>query len=296
MYMQLNVLLRFYISINNSGIHREDYLKTAKGILDFFINHYNLSNGFPQMITPDGTIIKSEGMAGTMLMLGMLLYGMATGDKNYIEVGKKTFDYYYDHYLAQNLAAGAALDTCCVDKESAGPVLRAALMLERLTGEYTYLEKAENIACYLQTWMFYYDIKFPKGCDADRIELRTTGATSVSVQHHHLDCWALFYVPDMIYLADKTGNTCWQKAADHLYAFSISFISDGTLKLHGMQRPVGGQNEGVFHCSWGSPQEKAGDMNDWLVSWVKTYQLIATIYLMNRELSTDAKTSFLGCD
>ena len=69
-----------------------------------------------------------------------------TGEEKYLSAGKASFDFYYDTYLSRNAAAGGALDTYCIDKESAGPILRAALMLERLTDDASYLEKAENIA------------------------------------------------------------------------------------------------------------------------------------------------------
>lgn len=53
----------------------------------------------------------------------------------------------------------------------------------------------------------------------------------------------------------------------------MQYISDGSLKLHGMIRPLGAQNEAVFQCNLHSESESKGLLNDWLVIWVKTFQL-----------------------
>jgi hypothetical protein len=76
-------------------------------------------------------------------------------------------------------------------------VLRAALLLHRLTGTEEYLRKAENVAHYLMTWCFYHDVPFAEGTDCALLGVQTTGGTSVSAAHHHLDCWGAYYVPDM---------------------------------------------------------------------------------------------------
>ena len=42
-----------------------------------------------------------------------------------------------------------------------------------------------------------------------------------------------------------------------------------------MRRMAGAQNEAVIQCNWHSPDEDKGRLNDWLIIWVKTFQLDA---------------------
>lgn len=267
--------LNCYMLLKNGGIEKSEYLECARGVLDMLLHYPSLGKGFPQTINEKGEVICDLGMAGGMMTVAALQMYRVTGEEKYLSAGKTSFDFYYDHYLSKNAAAGGALDTYCIDKESAGPILRSALMLERLTGDISYLEKAENIASYLQTWMFYYDIPFPKGTDAERTGFTTFGATAVSAQHHHLDCWASFYIPDFRYLAERTEHIVWKYAAEALREYTFGGISDGKTELHGFLRPAGAQNEAIFQSDWSfDGKHKKGEFNDWLVSWVNAFRLL----------------------
>lgn len=264
-----------YILLKNGGIERRDYLETAKSVLDVFLSYPLRKKGFPQTVDADGKVVCDLGMAGTMMTVAVLQFYRATGEEKYLRAGERSFDFYYKEYLSRNVAAGGALDTYCIDKESAGPVLRSALMLARITNNGAYLEKAKKIACYLQTWMFYYDIPFPAETDADRMRFTTLGATAVSAQHHHLDCWAGYYAPDLRYLADITGEDLWRRASDYIREYNFQVISDGKTVLHGLIRPAGAQNEAIFQSDWSfDGNHKKGEFNDWLVSWVNAFRLM----------------------
>lgn len=51
------------------------------------------------------------------------------------------------------------------------------------------------------------------------------------------------------------------------------FIGDGKLTIHGEVRPVGSQNEALFHCRWDYETGKRGQLNDWLVAWPCAFRL-----------------------
>ncbi len=272
--------LNCYVLLKNGGIEREDYLETARGVIDAVLPTLAGGEGFAQTVNERGETVSALGMAGTMMTVAVLQMYSVTGEETYLNAGRQSFDFYYDRYLSRNMAAGAALDTYCVDKESAGPVLRASLMLHTLTGDESYLRKAEHVACYLSTWMFYYDVPFPEGSDAESYGFRTLGATAVSAQHHHLDCWGSYYAPDLRYLAKLSGDPAWQIAAVCLHEYTMQAISDGETVLHGLVRPAGGQNEAIFQSNWSfDGKNKKGQFNDWLVSWVNAFRLMDLVHL-----------------
>lgn len=227
----------------------------------------------PQIVYPEGSIAVKDGAAGAVLNLGIIYAYSIFQDKIYLEFGTRYFLSYYKKYLSNSVCAGGALDTYCIDKESAGPLLRCSLLLYKYTKNEEYLKMAENIAHYLMTWAFYFNVPFDKLTDCGQLNIKTVGGTAVSAAHHHIDCWGVFYVPDMLELYELTINKAYLLHAQDLWNFTLQYISDGSLKLHDMVRPLGAQNEAVFQCNWHSESESKGLLNDWLVIWVKTFQL-----------------------
>ncbi len=253
----------------------DEFLSQAEncvdGICEVFFKNY--PQKLPQAVYPDGSLAIEKGCAGAILAAGIAYAYKVFKQEKYLRFAIKYFDAYYDEYLKNSLCAGGALDTYCVDKESAGPILRTALLLYEYTNDKNYLQKAENIAHYLMTWTFYFNVPFDKNTDCGKLDIKTVGGTAVSVAHHHIDCWGIFYVPDMIKLYNLTCNAAYLTQAEMLWNFTLQYSSDGNLVLHGMKRPYGTQNEAVIQCNWHGVDESKGLLNDWLVAWVKTFQL-----------------------
>ncbi len=259
--------------LRSAGIDASKYEESCRRIAGYYFEYFP-HGGFPQISDPLGRVINPDGCAGAMLVLGFLFAYSYFGERRYLDRGREAFDFYYNTYLKNSIAAGGALDTYCIDKESAGPILRAALKLYDTTGEPEYLDKAKQVAYYLMTWTFYHDVPFPPESDCTRMGVRTTGGTSVSTAHQHLDVWGVYYVPDMVRLYELTGNSAFLEQAKILWLFTLQYISDGALTLHGLTRPKGAQNEAVLHNNWNwSADGKKGQLNDWLVSWVTTFRL-----------------------
>ena len=261
--------------LKQAGQDVSKYEDMARKIAGYYVEYFP-EGAFPQISDAIGGVITKEGCAGTMLVLGYLSAYKYFGDQQYFDRAKSAYDFYYDTYLSNSIAAGGALDTYCIDKESAGPMLRASLWLYDITGDKAYVDKAKQVAYYLMTWTFYHDVEFPKDSDCALMGVRTTGGTSVSTAHHHIDVWGVYYTPDMVKLYELTGNVAFYEQAKILWLFTLQYISDGTLTLHGMTRGRGAQNEALLHCTWNwSADGKKGQLNDWLVSWVTTFQMDA---------------------
>ncbi len=259
--------------LKKAGIDAAKYENACHGIASYYLTHFP-SGGFPQISSPTGEVIVEDGCAGTMLTVGFLTAYKYFGRPEYLKRGLEAFDFYYNTFLANSIAAGGALDTYCIDKESAGPMLRASLLLYELTGEAQYVEKSKQVAYYLMSWTYHHDVAFPAESDCARLGVRTTGGTSVSTAHQHLDVWGAYYVPDMVRLGELTGNRAFSEQAKILWLFTLQYLSDGSLTLHGMTRPRGAQNEAVLHCGWNwSETGKKGELNDWLVAWVTTFKM-----------------------
>ncbi|MBR5150807.1 MAG: hypothetical protein IKW61_05855 [Bacteroidaceae bacterium] len=221
-----------------------------------------------------GECLYRDGTVGAFMIAPMLsAYGL-TGDKKYLTSALKAYDYYYDEFDRNGYTTAGALDTWCVDKESSMPMLRASLQLFDVTGDSAYIDKAEHISYYLSTWLWHYKAAYDGDTDMMLYDYNTFGATSVSVQHHHLDVYALLWVGEWLRLAELTGNDVWREKALAVWTNGCQLISDGALNINGLVRPVGGQNEAFFNCRWGfggTPGKSR--INNWLVAWPGAFRL-----------------------
>jgi hypothetical protein len=104
----------------------------------------------------------------------------------------------------------------------------------------------------------------------------TFGGTAVSTSHHHIDPFALCYVPDLMELSRLTLEPQWKERALAIWANGVQGISDGATELMGKSaRPLGSQDEGYLHTRWGRSDEKDGyfSLSQWLVAWPGAFRL-----------------------
>lgn len=280
---KINSIISLLKSLN---INTAKYEKIRDNAINYYLNNFK-TGMFPQIIDVKGNIIKKDGCAGTIMILGFLSSYQLTKNKDYLKRGIEAYKCYNNTYLTHSLFAGGALDTYCIDKESAGPMLKASLLLYEITNDKNYIEDAKKIASYLMTWCFYHDVKFKRNTDCYKLKIKTTGSTAVSTCHNHIDCWGLFYVSDFIKLYKITKRKTYKIHAEILWNFTVQYVSDGSLKLHGMLRPLGAENEAIIQCNWHSNDEKVGILNDWLVAWVKAFQI--DTYYQLKELKNYGK-------
>ena len=111
------------------------------------------------------------------------------------------------------------------------------------------------------------------GVEIIRYGVRIKGLTSVSAQHHHLDMYAALAVPYFRRLAEITGDRRWDTRAEMMWRATLQYIGDGDLTIHGVTRPVGSQNEALFHCRWDFYEKGRGRLNDWLVAWPCAFRM-----------------------
>ena len=248
--------------------------QVALGICDFVKADQQPSGLYGKGWNESGECLYRDGTVGAFMVAPMLAAYNVTADESDLSSANKAYDYYYTEFLANGYTTAGALDTWCIDKESSMPLLRAAFNLFDATGDSAYIENAERISYYLSTWLWHYRADYSSDTDIVRYGYNTFGATSVSVQHHHLDVYALFWVCEWLRLAELTGNDAWREKALAIWANGCQLISDGTLEINGRVRPVGGQNEAFFNCRWGfggTPGKSR--INDWLVAWPGAFRL-----------------------
>jgi len=251
------------------GAEKPEYLRVAKSILDISMASQREDGAYPSAFMADGVVASFEGTTGGFLMPAMLWMFAATRETIYRTSAEKAFAYYYQEFRNCGYTMAGALDTHCIDKESAIPLLSTSLMLYKATKDTDYLDAAVKAAYYLSTWQWHHSVEYPEGSALHDMEYDTFGGTAVSTQHHHIDGYALRYMPYLQELANLTGNELWRQRAEAIWNNATIGISDGTLEVMGLRRPRGSQDEGFMHTRWGSPF----NVSQWLVAWPTAFRL-----------------------
>ena len=190
-----------------------------------------------------------------------------------MESAKAAFDFYYGEFDRNGFTTAGALDTYCIDKESASPLLAAALALYAQTRDAALLQKAQNVAWYLCTWMMHYRVEYSKDTVCGQIGYDTFGMTAVSTAHNAIDQYAVHDVLSFFKLAELTGNSIWQRYALAFWCSTTQLVSDGTLSVAGHVRPAGSQDEAVYHTRWSRRTLGPYQPTQWLVAWPGAFRM-----------------------
>ncbi|MBQ6804459.1 MAG: hypothetical protein IJP04_07375 [Clostridia bacterium] len=255
-----------------AGIDRPEYTKMGLDFCEFAVRAQQESGEFAKSYFLDGSINNPHGSVGAFMILPLLDAFELTKEQKYLHCALKAFAFYNGEFQKNGYTTAGALDSHCIDKESAAPLLRAAIRLHDLTGEKQYISWAVDIAYYLNTWLWHYTITFPQDTLLHEIGYDTYGGTSVSAAHNALDLYALYYVPEFLRLAELTGNPLWRQMGRVLWYNGIQCISDGSLVVGGRVRPYGTQEEAFRQTRWGRTDRKFFVPSGNLVNWMSAFR------------------------
>jgi len=258
-----------------AGIERPEYLRTAMGLADFFMRVMKENGELAKSWFMDGSVDSPHGSVGCFAVIPLFEAHRVTGETRYLEAALKSYGFYFNEFHSSGVTTAGALDSFCIDKESAAPLLRCAMIAYRKTGDRKYVEQAEEIAYYLSTWQWHYSVNFPEGSMCREIGVDTYGSTAVSAAHNALDHYGVYYVPELLQLAELTGNPMWRSRARALWYNGSRLISDGMLVINNKVRPAGSQDESIRHTRWGRPDNRYFITSEWLTNWQGTYRQVA---------------------
>lgn len=259
--------------LTSLSIKRENYRRIALAVCDFAVCAQREDGKLGKAWYDDGSVSDAEGTIGCYLAEALCLGYEETGEERYARAAERAFNCYYREFEKYGYTTAGALDTCCVDKESAIPLLRTALALHRMGREGEYIKKAVQVSRYLATWQYHYDVPYGTDTLLGGLGYRTRGGTAVSVQHHHIDCYGLEIYEAWKALALLTGDVEWEERAEAVWKNSLQNISDGTLVIRGQKRPEGSQDEGVLQTRWHTKKGDYFGVSEWLVTWNTAFRL-----------------------
>ena len=193
LYSVIEEYLEAYHMLLNAGIDRSGYLTMVERLCDFITGVQSEDGRLGKAWYNDGTCSDQDGTAGCYLASGLCSAFTEFKKPEYMTAARRAFEFYYREFMECGYTTAGALDTCCVDKESAIPLLETAVRLYEIEGKRLDLERAVVVSRYLATWQYHYDVEFPDKSILRQLEYLTRGGTAVSVQHHHIDCYGLVF-------------------------------------------------------------------------------------------------------
>ena len=183
---------------------------------------------------PDGVWNK----VGPYYLPALLSAYEATKDNVYLQAAQKG----YEPYMAALRGNDDGWWWGPVDRDSAYPLLQAALRLHALTGEDAFLTDAVLVSNFLSTWLWHSDVDWPiEGGEAGK-KYHTFGLSRPSTDCPKFDIEALRWVPEWIELSKLTGDSQWQDKARVIWKSSAQIASHSNevgpvaLQLDVMQR------------------------------------------------------------
>lgn len=267
------------------GFDRPAYENLAYGICNFVMNDQQENGCYAKGWKKNGECLYRDGTIGCFIVPAMIEAYRRSQNEVYLNSAKKAYQFYLSELKEKGFTTAGALDTWCIDKESSIALLRSAMRFYKLTNDKAYINDAVAISYYLSTWLWHYNEVYPQGDNFTEYDYHTFGGTSVSVQHNHLDPYAMYWIPEWIELAEITGDQQWQEKAIAIWQNGNQLVSDGTLTINGHTRPAGSQNEAYFESRWGFPSKgEFRRINDWLVAWPGAFRL-ETIRRLSDRLS-----------
>lgn len=247
--------------------------KIALGICDFVHHDQQADGRYGRAWETNGKCSDRVGTIGAFLIPGMVEAYRVTGRTEYLDSAKRAFRFYQDELIHDGYTTVGALDTNCIDCESAWPLLRGALDLYHETHDRAYLDDAETVSYYLASWQWHYGPYYPPENDFSKYGYNPFGASGTSVQHHHISFHTVCIVDNWLELSRLTGRSIWRDRALAMWRNSAQVISDGTAIVHGRHRPAGAQNEAYFQSIWNFYAKDTPSMNDWMVAWPTAFRL-----------------------
>ncbi|WP_373238085.1 hypothetical protein [Hungatella hathewayi] len=273
LYSVIEEYLEAYHMLLNAGIDRSGYLTMVERLCDFITGVQSEDGRLGKAWYNDGTCSDQDGTAGCYLASGLCSAFTEFKKPEYMTAARRAFEFYYREFMECGYTTAGALDTCCVDKESAIPLLETAVRLYEIEGKRLDLERAVVVSRYLATWQYHYDVEFPDKSILRQLEYLTRGGTAVSVQHHHIDCYGLVFYEIWMKLTSLTGDPVWRERAEAIWNNSLYNISDGRMVINGQRRPQGAQDEGFLQTRWHTKKGDYFGVSEWLVVWHHAFRL-----------------------
>lgn len=278
--------VKLYEALLGLGIERQDFVEIAVRVTDFFLERQLPNGSFGRWWTPDGVAVNAEGTNGAYLIPVLLALMPYRKEQHRYRTAVERAGDWYRSVIDRGDFYGDTLDADTCDKESAVILLRMSLDLFEATGDAAWLESSKKAARFALSWIWQYDIQFPRGSPLANENFHTLGMTSVSVAHHHMDFYGLYIAVDFLRLWQHSGEEVYRQQASMLRNACRQLVARPGHELGKDPQMTGWQPEQINYTLWDyfdRPECTKGYF-DICIAWVSVLQLGALQEIQERKL------------
>ncbi|ADK80901.1 glycoside hydrolase family protein [Sediminispirochaeta smaragdinae] len=279
--------IKLYESLLKQGRSVPEFLQLPLRVADFYIDNQlrgDSDGSFGRWWSTDGKPVNPLGTNGAYIVSFLLLLEPYYKDSQRLNDAVDRAARYYAGLADSGDFFGDTLDADAYDKESGVSLLSMFLDLYERDGARKWLDYAVKAADYILTWVWQYDIVFPAGTPLAEAEFRTTGMTSVSVAHHHLDFYGMSIGYDFLRLWEASGTDIYRKNALMMINACRQLAGEGLRGSPAAAGADGWQPEQINHTNWDyfNRVDRSKGFYDICIAWVTVLGLGAWLKIEKR--------------
>ncbi|AEV29628.1 hypothetical protein SpiGrapes_1833 [Sphaerochaeta pleomorpha str. Grapes] len=284
--MRYYVLL--YSQLKAKGIDKPQFLGIAKRVARFYCNCQLSSGSFGRWWTTKGKPVDIQGTNGAYIasFFATLVPYLDSAEPLHSEILAALHQsyWYYGEMANEGSFYGDTLDADSCDKEAGVALLSLFLDLYELEKDKRQLESARLAANFILLWIWQTDSFIPLESPLGKEGFHTTGMTSVSVAHHHLDFYGMAIAFQFLRLSEATGDLFYQEQAILMVNACRQLIAT---KDNGLGRDasfIGWQPEQINHTCWEyfDRKEKMNGFYEIDIAWVTVLTLGSYLQIQER--------------
>lgn len=268
--------VHLYEELSAQGRTVKEFLELPERVAGFYLScqaRGEQSGSFGRWWTTRGEPVNERGTNGAYVVSFLITLEPHLSDSRRAKEVSEAIGRAGAHYrrlVERGEFYGDTLDADSWDKEAGVALLSMFLDLYERDGDAGWLEAAREAADFTLTWIWQYDCSFPADSPARLRGFSTTGMTSVSVAHHHLDFYGIAIAYEFLRLHEHTGDRLYHRQALLMLRACRQLVASEDDLLGRSPTEIGWQPEQINHTEWDyfdRPDHRAGHF-DIDVAWV----------------------------
>lgn len=166
---------------------KSSWIEGLKRVCDSLVKIWDNNKQFGQFVdSRNGEICVGGSTSGAIIPAALVLAGQYFNNDTYIRVAKESAEYYYTNFTLCGITCGGPGDALQnPDSESSYSLVESYMKLYEYTGDYKWVNYAEDAANQFASWVVTGDYNFPVNSLFGRAGIKSMGAVYANTQNKH---------------------------------------------------------------------------------------------------------------
>jgi len=242
-----------YETLKEKGYKINEFIDLPKRVARFYMKHQlkgRHDGSFGRWWTPEGNPVNSLGTNGAYIASLLCVIEPYMDAADGIEKSLNRAATYYGNLVEKGEYFGDTLDADSCDKEAGVALMNMFCDLYERDPREQWLVYARKAAEFVVSWIWQYDIVFPRKSPLAEKRFSTLGMTSVSIAHHHLDFYGILIAYGFLRVWEHTDDQFFYEQGNLLLNACRQLIATHSDTLGRKIEEIGWQPEQLNHTDW----------------------------------------------